>query len=505
MKNTSLLASQFVLNYQWRMLKSLRTEIAGMLKSAKPPKSNISKQERVALNALKKDKEMMVMCADKGKCIVVQNKKEYESKVKEMLNDHKTYEKLTKDPTPGYKRKLVEILKRLKTENKINESQYRLLYPTAENTPRIFRGQIYRQIFGAILANLFMEWLEREAIATSPLDCKPKLWRRYVDDVLEIIKKDSTQKLTDHLNSIDPTGNIKFTFEEENQGKIPFLDTLIVRKEDGSLKLLVYRKKTHTDQYLNFQSQHQLHQKLGVIRTLMDRMENIVTEEADKKEEEVKFRNALRKCGYPKWSLDRVKQQIKNKQPTQRKKNKESETPSKGMVVLPYVEGVAEQAQRIFKKYGISTAMRPTNTLKSILVHPKDKKDITQTSDIVYDIPCKSCKKSYIGETGRQFGVRLKEHQKDTETVTPIVNTLGQQERNQHPKSTNPPSQTMQRKKTISSIGMGQTFLTETLTHSSVGSERQSKSERGGLTQSTATKGLYISYTHHCYEKYDVT
>ncbi len=30
---------------------------------------------------------------------------------------------------------------------------------------------------------------------------------------------------------------------------------------------------------LNFQSQHPLHQKLGVIRTLMDRMENIVTEE----------------------------------------------------------------------------------------------------------------------------------------------------------------------------------------------------------------------------------
>ncbi len=110
-----------------------------------------------------------------------------------------------------------------------------------------FRGQIYRQIFGAVMgspvsvivANLFMEWLDTKAIATAaaaaPIDCKPKLWRRYVDDVLEIIQKDSTRNLTDHLNSVDPTGSIKFTYEEVDQGKIPFLDTLIVRKDDGSL------------------------------------------------------------------------------------------------------------------------------------------------------------------------------------------------------------------------------------------------------------------------------
>ncbi|XP_072022109.1 uncharacterized protein [Amphiura filiformis] len=125
-----------------------------------------------------------------------------------------------------------------------------------------FRGVIYRQRFGAamgspvsaIIANLFMEWLEKKAIATAPLECKPRLWRRYVDDVLEIIKKDTTKQLTEHLNGVDTTGNIKFTYEEEQNGKLPFLDTLIVRKEDGSVKLLVYRKKTHTDQYLNFYS-----------------------------------------------------------------------------------------------------------------------------------------------------------------------------------------------------------------------------------------------------------
>ena len=40
----------------------------------------------------------------------------------------------------------------------------------------------------AIVANLLMEWLEGEAIATVPMDIKPKLWRRYVDDYSDFAK-----------------------------------------------------------------------------------------------------------------------------------------------------------------------------------------------------------------------------------------------------------------------------------------------------------------------------
>ena len=94
-----------------------------------------------------------------------------------------------------------------------------------------------------IVANLFMEFLEQQAIASAPFACKPRLWKRYVDDILEIIKRGSVQQLTDHLNIVDDTGSIKFTHEEESDGSIPFLDTLVVRKDDGSLNVLVYRKK----------------------------------------------------------------------------------------------------------------------------------------------------------------------------------------------------------------------------------------------------------------------
>ena len=55
------------------------------------------------------------------------------------------------------------------------------------------------------------------------------------------------EALTGHLNGIDKTNSIKFTHEPEKNGQIPFLDTLITRREDGSIKLLVYTKlHTHT-------------------------------------------------------------------------------------------------------------------------------------------------------------------------------------------------------------------------------------------------------------------
>ena len=155
-----------------------------------------------------------------------------------------------------------------------------------------FRGTIYQQKFGTamgspvspVIANLFMEWLEKQAIATAPVTCQPRLWKRYKDDIMEIVKKGCIQQLTAHLNTTDTRGNIEFTHEEESEGSLPF--TLIIRKEDGTIKLLVYRKKTHTDQYLNFSSHHPLHQKLGVIKTLLDRCNNILTDQEDSRKEE---------------------------------------------------------------------------------------------------------------------------------------------------------------------------------------------------------------------------
>ncbi|CAH1272571.1 Hypp4886 [Branchiostoma lanceolatum] len=296
----------------------------------------------------------------------------------------------------------------------------------------MFRYNIYQQKFGTamgspvspVLANLFMEWLEEQAIATAPITCRPKLWKRYVDDVMEIVKRGVQQELTDHLNNTDPTGNIQFTYEEEQNGTLPFLDTLLVRKEDGTVKLLVYRKTTHTDQYLNFQSHHPLHQKLGVIRTLLDRCNAVVTEEQDKQLETQHVERALSRCGYPQWAFKKVEQQ--RSRPKQKGKSKKQEEKARAMVVIPYIKGVTEPLERVFRKHNVSTAVRPKTTLRSLLVHPKDKLDDLVKTDCVYKIPCKSCNEVYIGETGRTFGTRLDEHKKEADSIEVVKYTRSQ-------------------------------------------------------------------------------
>jgi hypothetical protein len=272
-----------------------------------------------------------------------------------------------------------------------------------------------------------MEDQEQRAISTAPIDCRPKFWKRYVDDIMEKVDNGMTQKLTDHMNQVDHTGSIKFTFEEEKDGSLPFLGALLVKRSDGTIKLLIYRKSTHTDQYLNWKSHHPLHHKLGVIRTLYDRNNNIVTESEDREQEEKKIEEALKKCGYPEWAFKLVKKQIAEKKEKDKVKNRDKKTEkSKGMVVIPYVKGLSEALDRVYRKYGIQSAMKPHMTLRKLLVHPKDKYELKDNSGVVYRIPCRGCDQAYIGETARKLGYRVEEHRKDVESKEDVRYTRSQ-------------------------------------------------------------------------------
>ena len=87
---------------------------------------------------------------------------------------------------------------------------------------------------------------------------KSKICKSYIDDSFDIFKKIQKAQFTEHLNNIDHTGSIKFTDEPAIANSILFLDAYVTRKVYGSLKVKVYRKKTHTNQYLNFKSHHPL-------------------------------------------------------------------------------------------------------------------------------------------------------------------------------------------------------------------------------------------------------
>ena len=56
-----------------------------------------------------------------------------------------------------------------------------------------------------------MEFFEKLALHTAPV--KPHIWKRYVDDTCCIVKKNVTEGLLDHLNSV--RHSVQLTVEVE--------------------------------------------------------------------------------------------------------------------------------------------------------------------------------------------------------------------------------------------------------------------------------------------------
>ena len=251
-----------------------------------------------------------------------------------------------------------------------------------------------------------MEEFEEKALTTAPHP--PKFWARYVDDTGVVTKKLHEEELFNHINRQHPS--IKFTIETEVDNSLPMLD-LKLNRTNNTIIADIYRKPTHTDHYLQWSSHHPVQQKLGIVCTLMHRADTIISDNNLKKVEKEKIRTALRNCGYPEWALKEGEQRGKKRDTERKEENTETEKPV-GYAVLPYVKGLSERLQRIFRKHKISLHHKAGHTLRQELVRPKDKLEIHEKCGVVYETECGQCGESYIGETGRSMGERAEEHDK---------------------------------------------------------------------------------------------
>jgi hypothetical protein len=274
-----------------------------------------------------------------------------------------------------------------------------------------FQGDVYEQTCGVamgsplspIIANLFMEDLENNALNSSPF--KPKYWNRFVDDTFVIWPHgwDKLDEFVTHLNK--QSDHIKFTMEVENNNSLPFLDVRVTKRPDGSLSHQVYRKKTHTEQYLHADSHHHPSQKLGVLNTLATRAFRISDDE-HLEEEKKHLLNVFKNNGYKKHQVMKAFQNA-----TKTPRNKEQTNNDVSKVYLPYIQGTTDKLARILKKKNIGATFKPLNTIRNSLRSVKDSVDPIEHKG-VYMIPC-SCGKQYIGETGRSFRIRIQEHAAD--------------------------------------------------------------------------------------------
>ncbi|KAG5886104.1 hypothetical protein JTB14_031703 [Gonioctena quinquepunctata] len=160
------------------------------------------------------------------------------------------------------------------------------------------------------IANLFMEIVKTKALTTSSL--KPKLWLRYVDDILVIWPHGHQKLLTffNHLNEIHT--QIKFTMEAEEENKLAFLDVMIMKKPYGTLGHTVYRKKIHTNRYLNAYSHHHPKQIHLEAKTLITRSRRLADNDHIKEELD-NIETTLGMNGYSKRTI-KAASRVKKKQ-----------------------------------------------------------------------------------------------------------------------------------------------------------------------------------------------
>ena len=231
-----------------------------------------------------------------------------------------------------------------------------------------------------------MEDFEVQTIMTSP--SPPVLWKRYVDDTLTIIQKQHKDSFLEHLNTINPS--IKFTSEETRpDGAMPFLDILITPMDDGSLQTSVYRKPTYTDLYLQWDNHHTIPSKYSVAGTLYHRAKTICSNQEMLLKEEQHLFQALKKCKYPTWALNRVNRRYQSPSNKRRNNNKSqhnNNTKRNLYMVVPYYQGLSESIKRSCKKYGVQVNFKGGLTIKNLLMAPKDKDHILKKVESYTDI-----------------------------------------------------------------------------------------------------------------------
>ena len=97
---------------------------------SKPPKDNLTSRQHKAIRDLRRDKEIVVLPADKGNVTVVMDQSDYTVKMEALLEDS-AYRRLKYDPTTKVEARIASALKELEQKGHLSTKQ------------RLFLTQIY--------------------------------------------------------------------------------------------------------------------------------------------------------------------------------------------------------------------------------------------------------------------------------------------------------------------------------------------------------------------------
>ena len=144
------------------------------------------------------------------------------------------------------------------------------------------------------------------------------------------------------------------------------------------------------------------------------------------------LRKTLQACSFPPWILNSLHnkfnckhnicngQNSTDKQPNNNNNSGTNYNNNKKIsLVVPYIHGLGEGFKRTRNNMGIQVQFKGINTIKALLMTPRERDSKLQNSGVIYKFKCPhiNCPEEYREESGRTFGDRFKEHLK---TLSPI-------------------------------------------------------------------------------------
>jgi peptide-methionine (R)-S-oxide reductase len=187
-----------------------------------------------------------------------------------------------------------------------------------------FNGKLFLQKCGTAMGSkmapsyacIYMHIMEQEFLSKAPI--KPRIWKRYIDDIFCIIAAtdQELEQFMSWINSIHPT--IKFTLEDSLEG-IPFLDTFVKRK-GNKIDIRPYTKPTDKKQYIIPESCHPPHIFKSLPYSQALRIQKITSDKKNLQKELTNLQGFFINRGYNKPKVQMAIQKAKSTTTTTRTK-----------------------------------------------------------------------------------------------------------------------------------------------------------------------------------------